>query len=246
MASYQGRGLHGQTVERLGALIVHGSYGEGMPLFAEQLESDLDVSKTVVREALKVLAAKGLVESRQKRGTVVRPRHDWNLLDADVLRWQTGSEPDVAFQEMLAELRGIVEPAAARLAAVRRTEADLELLTAALEAMAVAGDDVDAMVVADVAFHRTVLDATHNELLSRMEVMLSPGLKEHNQFVRSRHKPKDPVPVHRAVYDAIAQGDPDLAETAVHALLDRASKDFAASRKQGTKSVAAQRRRSGS
>src|SRR5260221_2134444 len=124
MTSYQGRGLHGQIVEQMGVRIVGGAYPAGAPLFSEQLEREFDVSKTVVREALKVLSAKGLVESRQKRGTLVRPRSDWSLLDSDMLRWQRGVEPDVGFLENLAEVRAIIEPAAARLAAQRRTQAD--------------------------------------------------------------------------------------------------------------------------
>jgi GntR family galactonate operon transcriptional repressor len=238
MASYQGRGLHGQTVERLGVRIVGGTYKQGDPLLAEQLERDLDVSKTVVREALKVLAAKGLVESRQKRGTVVLPRQAWNLLDADVLRWQgSDRQPDYDFLENLAEVRAIFEPAAARLAASRRTAEDLQALEEALQAMADAGDDADAMVAADVRFHRATLEAAHNELLTRMEVVLITGLQVRDQYVHHSRIGSDPIPSHRALLDAIANADADEAGSAVEALLAQASKDLAKSRKTAKKTV---------
>lgn len=230
MANYPGRGLHGQTVEQIGLRIVTGAYAPGAPLFAEQLERDLEVSLTVIREALKVLAAKGLVESRQKRGTVVRPRREWNLLDADVLRWQGSESPDFAFLENLAEVRAIIEPPAARLAAARRTDEDLATVEAALNAMAVAADDADAMVAADVLFHRAVLEAAHNELLSRMEVVLSAGLQLRDQFVHHSKRGSDPIPAHRALYEAIANLDADLAGKTVEALLRQSSIDLAATR----------------
>jgi len=230
MTSYQGRGLHGQIVEQMGVRIVGGAYPAGAPLFAEQLEREFDVSKTVVREALKVLAAKGLVESRQKRGTVIRPREAWNLLDGDVLRWQGREPPNFVFLENLAEVRGIVEPAAARLAAARRTQEDLDELESALGAMADAKQDPDAMVAADLRFHRALLDAAHNEVLSRMEVILAAGLQVRDRFVHHGEHGSDPMPAHRALLAAVQEGDADLAGVTVEALLDQASADLAEAR----------------
>ena len=95
------RGLHGQAVDVIGERIVRGQTAPGDLLYPDQIEAELGVSKTVVREALRVLASKGLIDSRQKRGTFVRPRADWNLLDADVLRWRVEAlrrrqqQPDV-------------------------------------------------------------------------------------------------------------------------------------------------------
>src|SRR5579875_3369367 len=165
------RGLHGQTVEALGARIVQGRYAPGSPLQPDEIEREFGISKTVLREAMRVLAAKGLVDPRQRRGTVVRPRSSWLLLDADLLRWQS-YESDAGFLANLAEVRSIVEPAGARLAAQRRTDADLAALKAALTAMAQARTNADAVIEADLAFHGLLLDAAHNELLSRMEVVI--------------------------------------------------------------------------
>src|SRR5258707_1804905 len=90
------RGLHAQTVETLGSRIVLGRYPPGSALSTDELEEEFGISKTVLREALRVLAAKGLIDARQRLGTVVQPRSSWSLLDADLLRWQ-GGEPDAAF-----------------------------------------------------------------------------------------------------------------------------------------------------
>lgn len=126
--NYPGKGLHGHAVEVLGGRIVGGHYPPGSLLHPDLLEHELGVSTTVVRETLQVLAAKGLIDSRQKRGTRVRSRADWNLLDGDLLRWQGQGTPDVAFLDNLAEVRAIVEPAGGRLAASRRDETDLAAL----------------------------------------------------------------------------------------------------------------------
>jgi GntR family transcriptional regulator, galactonate operon transcriptional repressor len=245
MTGYQGRGLHGQIVEQMGVRIVGGAYPPGAPLFSEQLEREFDVSKTVVREALKVLAAKGLVESRQKRGTVIRPRDAWNLLDGDVLRWQGREPPNFVFLENLAEVRGIVEPAAARLAAERRTQEDVEELESALAAMAAAKQDPDAMVAADLRFHRGLLDAAHNEVLSRMEVILAAGLQVRDRFVHHSEHGSDPMPAHRALLDAIREGDAALAGVTVEALLAQATADLAEVREHAGRAGAGTRRPAG-
>lgn len=229
------RGLHGQTVEMLGLRIVRGDYAPGAALSPDVLETEFGISKSVLREALRVLAAKGLVDSRQKRGTVIKPRSSWSLLDADLLRWQ-GGRPDAAFFANLAEVRSIVEPAGARLAASRRDAHDLASLRAALDQMAAAGSDAAAVVEADLAFHRAMLDAAHNELLSRMEVVIEAGLRARDAIVHGGEHWPDSVPVHGAIVDAIEAGDGAAAEAAVQALLEQASVDVegAAQRSKGT------------
>jgi DNA-binding FadR family transcriptional regulator len=219
------RGLHGQTVETIGSRIVGGSYPPGSQLPPpEELERELGISKTVLREAIRVLASKGLVLSRQKRGTMVQPRSSWNLLDADLLRWQ-GGRLDERYLDDLAEVRYIVEPAAARLAAERRTDGDLEQLRAALRAMADADGDAEAVIEADLAFHRSLLYAAHNELLSRMEIIIEAGLRARDLLVHHQPHWPDSVPVHDAIVAALKAGDSAAAETAVLALLDQASTD---------------------
>ncbi|MEV7869981.1 FadR/GntR family transcriptional regulator [Streptomyces sp. NPDC088124] len=230
MVTLPGKGLHGQAVEELGRRIIRGDYPPGSVIDSVGLEAELGVSKTVVREALRVLASKGLIESRQKRGTTIRPRADWNLLDSDLLRWQGSSAPTDGFLEDLAEVRAIVEPAGARLAAVRRTESDLDAMRLALDAMAAAGADMDAMVEADLAFHRALLDAAHNKLLSRMEVVIEAGLRIRDRIVHGAQRFSDSIPVHRELLRAVEAGDPDAAVTAVESLHVQASRDLAAVR----------------
>ncbi|MGN9906551.1 FadR/GntR family transcriptional regulator [Phytohabitans sp. LJ34] len=227
MQQYAARGVHGQTVEVIAQRILTGHFAEGSTLDIVALQAEFDVSLTVVREALKVLAAKGMVDARPKRGTFVRPRADWSLLDGDVLRWQFARAAQPSLFEDLHELRSIVEPGAASLAAARATDADVEALDAALAAMAAAGPDASAAVAADLAFHRALLAATHNELLVRMEVVIETGLAERDRMVHGALGTDDPVPSHRAVVDAIRAHEPAAAADAMRQLLRKAFDDVA-------------------
>lgn len=227
MQQYAARGVHGQTVQIIAERILSGELAEGSTLDITALQAEFGVSLTVVREALKVLAAKGLVDARPKRGTFVRPRSDWSLLDADVLRWQFAGQTKPSMFEDLHELRTIVEPGAASLAALRATDDDLAALDAALAEMAAAGPDVAAAVSADLAFHRALLAATHNELLLRMEIVIETGLAERDRMVHGAQGSDDPVPTHQAVVEAIRQHHPEEAAQAMHKLLEKAVKDLA-------------------
>ncbi|MEH1128316.1 FadR/GntR family transcriptional regulator [Micromonospora sp. CPCC 206061] len=218
------RGVHGQTVEALGRRIVAGDIPEGATLDIAALRAELDVSLTALREALKVLSAKGIIDARQKRGTFVRPRADWHLLDVDVIRWHFAASAGERLCEMLHEVREIVEPAVARLAALRACAADLVALDRAIDQMAVAEGDPSAAVAADLNFHRTLLAVSHNELLQRMEVVLATGLAERDRVVHGGPH-DDPVPSHRAVVDAIREGDAAGAEKAMRRLLDKSIHD---------------------
>ncbi|MEV4536376.1 FCD domain-containing protein [Asanoa sp. NPDC049518] len=227
MQQYTARGVHGQTVEVLAQRILTGQLPEGAILDLTALQSEFDVSLTVLREALRVLAAKGLVDARPKRGTFVRPRSAWSLLDGDVLRWQFARSPGPGLFDDLHELRSIVEPGAASLAAARATEEDIAALDAALDAMAAAGSDPLAAVAADLAFHRALLAATHNELIERMEVVIETGLAERDRMVHGTDGPSDPVPSHKAVVDGIRRHNPAQAARAMRKLLDQAIEDVA-------------------
>jgi DNA-binding FadR family transcriptional regulator len=223
MSTYNGRGIHGQVVETIGRRVVTGKLPENGRIDLVELEAELDVSRTVVREALKVLAGKGLVDSRQKRGTVVRPRSEWNLLDPDVISWEFENRGDQMLGQ-LAEVRQMFEPAAAALAAGRRTDADLAELEAALRDMTVAESPAEA-VSADLRFHRAVLAATGNELLVRMEGVVESVLAERDRIVHDAVTTDDPVPSHRALLEAIRTGDGQAASRRALALLDKAMAD---------------------
>lgn len=218
--------MHSRIVETLAGRILSREYAEGAVLDLAALQRELDISLTALREALKVLTAKGLVDARQKRGTFVRPRPSWNVLDADVMRWQTAESADTGLFDQLAEVRAVVEPAGARLAAERASEEDVAALSEALERMADSGGDVEKMVEADLDFHRLLLTMPGNSFLSRIERVIAIGLAERDRIVHAAAPEADPVPSHRAVLDAITVRDPDAAEAAMHALVNQAGEDL--------------------
>ena len=223
MADYQLRGVHGQTVAALAGRILSGNIPEGATLDMLALREELDVSLTALREALKVLSAKGLVDARQKRGTFVRPRAFWNTLDVDVMRWRSEGPPDMDLLSNLTEVRSVVEPAAARMAAERATEEDIACMTQALARMA---DPEQDAVEADLDFHRALFGATHNQLLTEMQRVLANGLAMRDKVVHAAEHADDPVPSHQKVLDAIVNQDAPTAEQAMRALLDKANEDF--------------------
>ncbi|SDL69848.1 FadR/GntR family transcriptional regulator [Nonomuraea jiangxiensis] len=225
--SYPRRGMHGEVVEDLGRRIVSGDPAPSGHLDPVELGRRYQVSHTVVREALKTLAAKGLVDARPKRGTFVRPRGDWSLLDPDVLRWQFTQRGGSDLLRDLAEVRAVVEPAGARLAAARRTAEDVAALEAAFERMAATVADPPAHTEADVAFHRVVLAASGNELLESLEVVIAAALRARDRLIRSHGEPPGFAATHQAVLDAVRQGDPDAAEDAMRDLLAQAERDEA-------------------
>ena len=139
---YPRRGLHGEVVHTIGLQIVSGQLQPGDPLPPEdELTSDLAVSRTVLREAVRVLAAKGLVLARPKIGTRVRERSDWNILDPDVLSWRAEAAHDQKLYEETTEIRLAIEPLAARLAATRATDEEVAAITEAFAAMEAGVDD---------------------------------------------------------------------------------------------------------
>ncbi|MEU4089747.1 FadR/GntR family transcriptional regulator [Streptomyces aureus] len=223
MQSYARRGVHGQTVEILAHRVLSGQIPEGTTLDIAALRHELGVSLTALRESLKVLAAKGMVDARQRRGTFVRPRTDWNLLDADVLRWQFKDRrltaADRALLCRLAEVRSIVKPAAARLAALRRTEADLDAMRTALTALQ--QDNIpDETLKADQAFHGALMAAAHNELLERMDAMIALCVNYRDDLTHRTHaRTANLLTRLRPVYEAVRAQDPDMAERAMRDLL---------------------------
>ena len=213
-ATYSGRNLHGQVVKSLGHGVVGGAYPAGELLPNEEvLCRTLDVSRTALREAIKVLAAKGLLESRPRVGTWVRPQASWNMLDPDVLSWRCATGPDAQFLRHLTEMREIIEPAAAALAARGRSPAQLAALEAAYQAMEEAAN-VTEWVEADLAFHSAILQATNNPLLVPLVAIIGSALESLLGIsARKSSDVKDALPDHRKVLDAIRAGD---AQRALH------------------------------
>jgi GntR family transcriptional regulator, galactonate operon transcriptional repressor len=218
--SYPRRGLHGRVVQVVGQRIAQGLIPPDEAIDVASLEAEFGVSRTVVRESLKVLAAKGLVDARPKRGTFVRPREDWSLLDPDLLRWRFGNRTDTRFLDDLAEVRLIVEPAGARLAAGRRTVEDVIALERALAAMGRPGAAPQEVIAADIGFHCRLLRAAHNELLERMEAVIEATLRGSHHALYDAADWHREVQQHRLVADAVRANDPYGAERAMRDLLE--------------------------
>src|SRR5450432_72602 len=158
--------LHGTIARKLGILIVSGKYRPGDLLGGEIISAEqFAVSRTAYREAVRILAAKGLVDARPKVGTRINAQSKWNLLDPDVLDWTFESEPDLQLLNSLFELRTVVESAAAGLAARRRSAAHLKALRSALDGMATHTLATEAGRQADLDFHTALLNATGNPFI---------------------------------------------------------------------------------
>lgn len=211
----------------LGIAIVTGVHAPGTLLPGEiDLAEQRGVSRSVVREALRMLSAKGLLESRPKAGTRVRDRRYWNLLDPDLLAWMFEGAPALGFVRSLFQLRLIVEPAAAELAAVRRSGHQLSRLGHALERMGSAGLASPEGQAADQQFHTIILEATGNELLMSLAGTISSAVRWTTLFkYRASRKPRDPMPAHRALFEAIAEGDGAAAHRATAELIQQAQLD---------------------
>lgn len=219
--------LHGTIAHDLGVAILSGKYQPDDQLIGE-IESSvkLDVSRTAYREAIRILAAKGLVNSKPKVGTKVNPREKWALLDPDVLEWTFENEPDLDLVESLFELRKIVESAAASLAAVRRSTQDLDDMRDAIERMAHHTLATETGRQSDQDFHASMLRATRNPYLIALTMGVSAAVNTTTMFKqRNRPLPRDPVPDHLRVFQAIADRDPVKAQNEMGTLLRLALQD---------------------
>ena len=244
--------FHGHIRDRLGEAIVGGLHAVGSTLPTEPaLCEALGVSRTVVREAIKSLAAKGLVSTGPKVGTRVRPAEQWNWFDPDVVAWQSRVGLTREFLRDVQELRRVVEPAAVRLAAERATKADIAELEAAFAGMRQAVAEGGGNYVAhDLSFHQTLLRAAHNRMMVQMSKALAALLR--TSFEVSTTQPgraADSLPLHRAILDAVIARNPQGAERASLTLIDSARDDIEAAlvaRELGTQGgERAKRRRAG-
>jgi DNA-binding FadR family transcriptional regulator len=217
--------MHGQVVEWLGRRIVSGELSGGSQLPNEaDLAAQLKVSRGGVREAVKALAAKGLVEPRPRLGTRVLPRTEWNLMDREVISWH-GGVGDAEFLKDLLELRLMVEPGAASLAAERASDEQLAVLESAYAGMAEHAprlpDEEDSFVQADLAFHLTLLRASGNQLIEQLGRLLETSLQ--HGLEASSHAPGGvaaTLPLHRAVLVAVRGRRPAQAARSMRKLIE--------------------------
>ena len=225
------RSLRQQLVDAIGGEIVRGGLKPGECLPSEEvLLTRYDVSRTVLRDALNVLSGKGLIDARPKRGTIVRPRADWNQLDSSVLSWLDSNETATSDQHRdslddLMEIRRIIEPSAAALAAQRRTAEDIAHMTAAYAAMEQARDAAEPFMEGDLAFHVASLQAAHNDFLlpvaNAIRSALMTSLRVTN---RDPEQNRLSLSLHREILDAIVARDSTSAMLAMERHLDDTEK----------------------
>jgi GntR family transcriptional regulator, galactonate operon transcriptional repressor len=231
--------LFGQVARQLGRAIVAGDYAAGDLLPNETgLADGISVSRTAYREAVKILTAKGMVEAKPKSGTRVAPRDSWNLIDPDVLHWQLSMNPSKQFIRELFEMRLIIEPKAAGLAAERRTDAQLAALENAVRRMETERAYSEASIRADLDFHRAIFATAGNPQLACLAhvvvatiqwTMLLQSSKANEAFA-------GPLRDHRRVMDAIAARDSGLAAAGLQVLIIDSLNDTLAEMAKGSRS----------
>ncbi|WP_322096006.1 FadR/GntR family transcriptional regulator [Pelagibius litoralis] len=229
--TYSKRSLHGLVAHDLGLRIVGGELPSDTLLPNEaDLSALLKVSRTALREAIKVLAAKGLLVSKPKVGTRVRSRAEWNMLDPDILAWHFEAAPYEDFVRGLFEMRQIIEPSGAAMAAQRRSKTELAAIRAAYEAMERAPSGSDAVVETDLRFHQAILNASDNQFMGSLGSLIETALLGSFRL-SSASRPDAHVtslPGHKAVLDAIERRDPEAARSAMRELLRGAKADVLA------------------
>jgi GntR family galactonate operon transcriptional repressor len=220
--------LHDRLVRDLALRVMqHGDLAFGGASTEGDLSRELKVSRTVLREAIKVLEAKGLVEVQQRSGVRVRPKKHWNILDPDLLAWRSKIRPDERFIRHIHEVRLILEPAAAELAAMRASDAEVEALFHHLLSMERAVDEMTSFIAADMEFHTAIFAACHNELLERISVTIGRAFRATRVITIQRPGGSaNSLQLHFAVADAIRKKDAVLARTAMQHLLEEAGKDI--------------------
>ncbi len=226
--------LHGSLAHRLAVDILKGKYeaGDILPFQLDSSEA-LNISRTPYREALKILAAKGFVESRPKRGTLICERARWNLLDPEVMAWMFETTPSAEFIDGLFELRLINEPAAAELAAQRRSDEEVARLKQALDIMSDETLATETGRLADLEFHKVLLLATRNEVLISLNSSIAAAIAWSTRLKSSDPKDsRDSWPDHTRVFEAIAGQKPREARWAMESLIRFAREDTDRSRRR--------------
>jgi DNA-binding FadR family transcriptional regulator len=208
---------------QIGTAILRGEQAPGATLPGElELAVQFGASRNIVREAIKVLAGKGLVESRKKAGTRVRQRADWQTLDRDLLAWRLESGTEIGFATDLLALREAIEPAAAAAAALHQDSEAIRSIRIAFSGMVAAGTDRKRFAGPDLQFHKAILAASGNEFMMAFGGMIEAALAAFIGIsLRHREAPGPSIPMHEAVLLAIEAGDAERAHAAMLALLAR-------------------------
>ena len=213
-----------RLIQKFGQEIVEGAFAPGSPLPSEvDLCERFSVSRNVMREVVKVLSTKRLIDARPHRGLFVMPREQWNYLDADVLGWVLEKTPDPTLIASLIEVRSLIEPVISRWAAERATAVDLVAIEASYNAMANYNGDLARFHEADIAFHKAILLATHNVVIQQLSGAISAlqrAIFEYTFRTEEEHMNRT-IRVHHELFEAIRCKNAKAAEDASrHMVLD--------------------------
>ena len=214
-----GRNLTHGLLDVLGRAIVTGGYSQQSFPTEADLAKQHSVSRSVTREAVKMLTAKGLLSSRPKQGTIVQPTSSWNLFDTDVLRWLLERTFSVDLLRQFNQLRVAIEPEAAALAAVHADANERQAIDAGLERMKAAENGLDNTLDADIAFHVAVLKASKNPFFGQFQDVVTTALRSSIQFTNRIKGHSASIADHAAVRDAIARQKPDAARVAMRKII---------------------------
>jgi DNA-binding FadR family transcriptional regulator len=223
--------LHDQVTRNIAMRILRDSPEDLSAVLTTEVDlcRFLDVSRSILRESIKVLAAKGMLEVRPGTGIRVRPRNEWNLLDSDLLRWQCEVGLDRKFIQDLFHVRLLLEPATAEAAAARASAEEIRLIARLCDEMEKSVSNFEVYVNADVEFHHAISRATHNELLIHINETIFGALRGSQDIFRTqRAGAGKALPLHRKVADAIAQRKPAAARLAMQRLVQQAHDDIMA------------------
>ncbi|HEX5540290.1 MAG TPA: FadR/GntR family transcriptional regulator [Micromonospora sp.] len=218
-------GLHARVLDQLGTAICAGQLAPGAVLYIDDLVDRHGVSRSVIREVLRVLSSMGLVESRRRVGTLIRPAADWNVFDPQVIRWRLASTGRIAQLRSITELRTAVEPQAAWLAATRATPeeaSDLVGLAAKMWAAGEAGDETEFLRL-DIEFHRQVLLSSGNEMFVKLQEIVAEVLTgRHHYHLMPQHPHEQALQLHADVAQAIQRHDGERAKQAMVLIMEQA------------------------
>lgn len=225
MALIENLNLSDRVTQELGRAIISGVYNNesGFPSEAKMCE-DYGVSRTSIREAVKMLGAKGLITSRPRKGIVVEPATKWNLYDTSVLKWMLESSPSLFVLREFLQMRMAIEPQAAALAAQFATEKQIDEVEKALNAMIAAGNDASlSLHEADIAFHTSILAASNNRFILQLRDFVSTALNVSIQHTTpAKGSIKAIIEEHDKVYRAIRKRQPERAKSTTAYLIDEA------------------------
>ncbi|MGN6620986.1 MAG: FadR/GntR family transcriptional regulator [Sphingomonas sp.] len=215
-----GRNLTYGMLDHIGKAIVTGAYEEKPFPTEAELSKQHAVSRSVTREAVKMLTAKGLLSARPRQGTIVQPVSNWNLFDPDVLRWLLDRKFSIDLLRQFSQLRSAIEPAAAALAATAADEAGLAMIRAGFARMEAAEAGDDDSLEADIAFHVAILRASANPFFDQFRDVVGTALRTSIRFTNRIKGRTADLAQHGAVMEAIARRDPVAAQTLMATLID--------------------------